>query len=69
MLGRVRALFILFFTLLLPGCTATRPAGAPGEEAMSLEGALGNRFVPAGSESAVVAGSFSQGKGGSGRRS
>ncbi len=55
MLGRHRALFILLLSFFLPGCTAQRPAGGPAEEAMSLEGALGNRYVPAGTQSAVVA--------------
>src|SRR5205823_8096627 len=38
-----------------PGCGGTKPAGAPGDEVMTLEGALGNRYVPAGAESPVVA--------------
>src|SRR5205823_3519399 len=54
MLGRIRALLILL-SLILPGCGGTKPAGAPGDEVMTLEGALGNRYVPAGAESPVVA--------------
>jgi Ca-activated chloride channel family protein len=53
--GRLRALIIVLLVAFVPGCSPTKPPLTPSEERLSLEGALGNRYVPASATSEVTA--------------